>query len=237
MSSFRVLDEKYTKPSNLSQLLSELLPVVNGTVPDADVIIKIENKHHACKRKVHQSEHVTVECRNSESGLCEIFKKLRLNSEQPELEVKRVLHCTNCKLSNRGYCSVQRNFAGANKSLNVKEENLKLSRIPVKTSLNTNKGKTTPKSKIPVRVFGPAMSRNIKKNTSPNSSKSCLKSEKLSRYINEIVDAFPKTKRRVTFSEFVEDIDMKVSSLGRVYKKANRHLNQLSVTKRPPWRF
>ncbi|GJQ88096.1 hypothetical protein Trydic_g5320, partial [Trypoxylus dichotomus] len=120
-------------------------------------------------------------------------------------------------------------------SLNVKEEDLKLSKIPANASLDSQK-KPMAKSKIPIRIVGATTSRSIKKNASLCNPKSCLKS----RYINEILDAFPKAKRRVSFNEFVEEMERKVSSVDRVYKKANRHLKQASATERPSlpaWRF
>ncbi|GJQ70323.1 hypothetical protein Trydic_g22759 [Trypoxylus dichotomus] len=189
--------------------LSPILPYKR----DADVTIKIENKYpaykyRASKRKVYQSEYAKLQSATSGSGLCETFKKLCLNGE----------HSTK-------FCW----------SLNVKEEDLKLSKIPANASLDSQK-KPMAKSKIPIRIVGATTSRSIKKNASLCNPKSCLKS----RYINEILDAFPKAKRRVSFNEFVEEMDTKVSSVDRVYKKANRHLKQASATERPSlpaWRF
>ncbi|GJQ70324.1 hypothetical protein Trydic_g22760 [Trypoxylus dichotomus] len=227
MGFFRVLDEKYTRPSNLIQLLSELLPLVNGIVTDPDVFIELENKYHPCKRKVRQNEHETMECKGMESGLCEIFKCLHSRVEQSKLKVKPALQTANCELSDHGYCSIQRNFVDAEKSLNVEEEG-------EEASLSISKEQTTPKSKIPVRVCGSAIDRKIKKNASPSTAKSCLKSGKVDRYINGVLDVFPKIQCRVTFNELVEDSDMEIFPLkGINTETGNRHLKQPFATAIP----
>ncbi|KAK9729982.1 hypothetical protein QE152_g15639 [Popillia japonica] len=249
MSSFKVLDEKYTRPSSLSKLLSEIL--VDEIQSNSKMTVKLENKHYSCKRKIFPCTH-TVEHRSLEDSLCEIFKKFRLDSDtQNEQVIKCVAHSKNCKLTNRGCCSMQQNFAGANKSLNVTDANLKLSKIPVRTPLNNSQTKTTPHSKIPVRIPGSEVRTDTKKHVEARRKemlmatarqrvqKSCLKSPDATHCFYGCVN-IPENKRRVTFSEFVEEMDKDLVFPDRVFKKPYRHLKASVKTENsnlPLWRY
>lgn len=251
MSSFKVLDEKYTKPSSLSvqvqnftaKIFTELFPMANNEKL-TNTTIKVGKRHPSSKRKIcacvcNNTSHKVVE-----DSLCEIFKKLRLDSnELREQKAHRVNHSNNCKSTNRGCCTVQQNFGGASKSLEVDREKLKLSKIPkrVVTGNNTIE-KIHIKSKIPIplsrqvtsnqKIIGEKSLEKRREASKVHSSelKSCMRSTiKTSPYLEDIMNTFPKTQRKVSFNEFVDDIEKSAIWQGNYRKRRN-------VTKSPPER-
>lgn len=258
MSSFKVLDEKFTRPSGLSrdvrkftsQILAELLPAVQEK-RSTDFTIKIQKKD-SCKRKFCSCACDRRDHRSIENSLCEIFKKIRLDCDDPnEQQVKRITHSANCQLTKRGCCSRQMNFAGANKSLVVNENNLKLSKIPVRVSLDNSQNKSPMQSKIPIPTGASANKHKSAANKSvikrkglstprqrSSTLKSCLKQEsKISPYVDEIMNTFPNYKRHVSFSEFIEDDDTKCAILENDRKRGHKQSLGISSLSLPPWRY